>query len=97
MEKGKMMKKKSCNHRDGRTLPAGETPSLKCGRMPKTSVCGIDYIKSFDTSLMKVKVAGELKNYHPEDHMDKMSARRTARFTQLALVKKKTGHGTERT
>ena len=52
----------------------------------RNGVCGIDYIKSFDTSLMKVKVAGELKNYHPEDHMDKMSARRTARFTQLALV-----------
>lgn len=49
-------------------------------------VCGIDYIKSFDTSQQKVKVAGELKGFDILDHMDKMVARRTARFTQLALV-----------
>ena len=52
----------------------------------KNGVCGIDYIKGYDTSEMKVKVAGELKGYNPEDHMDKMTARRTARFTQLAVV-----------
>ena len=49
-------------------------------------VCGIDTIKSFDTENHKVKVAGELKNYNPEDYMDKMQARRTARFTQFALI-----------
>ena len=52
----------------------------------KAGVCGIDYIKGFDTTDFKVKVAGELKGYNPEDHMDRMAARRTARFTQLALV-----------
>lgn len=52
----------------------------------KNGVCGIDTIKSFDTENHKVKVAGELKNYNPEDYMDKMAARRTARFTQFALV-----------
>ncbi len=49
-------------------------------------VCGIDFIKSFDTSGHKVKVAGEVKNFDPQDIMDKMKARRTARFVQLALA-----------
>ena len=48
--------------------------------------CGIDLIKGFDNAEHKVKVAGELKGFDITDHMDKMSARRTARFTQLALV-----------
>lgn len=48
--------------------------------------CGIDLIKGFDASEHKVKVAGELKGFDITDHMDRMSARRTARFTQLALV-----------
>ena len=52
----------------------------------RDGVCGIDWIKSFDSAEHKVKVAGELKGFSAEDHMDKMSARRTARFTQLALV-----------
>lgn len=52
----------------------------------KAGVCGIDYIKSFDTADMKVKVAGELKDYDPAAYMDKMTARRTARFTQLAVI-----------
>ena len=37
-------------------------------------VCGIDFIKSFDTSGHKVKVAGEVKNFDPQDIMDKMKA-----------------------
>lgn len=51
-----------------------------------TGVYGIDFIKSFDTSEHKVKVAGEVKGFDPCDIMDKMQARRTARFTQLALA-----------
>ncbi len=52
----------------------------------KNGVCGIDYIKSFDTKDMKVKIAGELKDFTPEDYFDKMTVRRTARFTQLAII-----------
>ncbi len=52
----------------------------------KNGVCGIDLIRGFDTSQHKVKVAGELKNFNIEDYMDKMEARRTARFAQLALI-----------
>lgn len=49
-------------------------------------VCGIDFIKGFDTTDRIVKVAGEVKNYDPTDYMDKMKARRTARFAQFALI-----------
>ncbi len=52
----------------------------------KNGILGIDYIKSFDTTDMKVKVAAELKDYDPTAYMDKMTARRTARFTQLAVI-----------
>lgn len=69
----------------GALSPIGNTVSEMWANA-KDGVCGIDYIKSFDTTEMKVKVAGELKGYEPTDHMDKMTARRTARFTQLAVV-----------
>lgn len=51
-----------------------------------SGVCGIDFISSFDASEQRVKVAGELKNFDILNYMDKMTARRTARFTQLALI-----------
>lgn len=34
----------------------------------KKGLCGIDYIKSFDTESSKVKLAAELKNFDPKDH-----------------------------
>ena len=49
-------------------------------------VCGIDYIKSFDTEGMAVKIAAEASDFDPSSIMDKMQARRTARFTQFALA-----------
>ncbi|MBQ8563884.1 MAG: beta-ketoacyl-ACP synthase II, partial [Firmicutes bacterium] len=52
----------------------------------RDGVCGIDYIKNFDASELKVQIAGELKDYLSEEHFDKMTARRTARFAQYALV-----------
>ena len=41
-------------------------------RNARNGVCGIDFIESFDTSDHKVKVAGEVKGFNPEDIMDKM-------------------------
>ena len=52
----------------------------------KNGLCGIDYITSFDTTDFKVKIAGELKNFDPTEYLDKMSARRMARFTQMAVI-----------
>ncbi len=69
----------------GAVSPIGNTAD-EMWRSARAGVCGIDFIKSFDTTDHKVKVAGELKGFDITDHMDKMTARRTARFTQLALV-----------
>ena len=48
--------------------------------------CGIDTITAFDTSDFKVKLAGEVKNYNPEDYFDKRSARRIDKFSQFAMI-----------
>lgn len=51
----------------------------------KRGILGIDKIKSFDTSNFKVSVACEVDGFDPTVIMDKMEARRTARFTQFGL------------
>lgn len=52
----------------------------------KAGACGIDNITAFDTTDFKVKVAGEVKNFKPEEYIDKREARRMDRFTQLAVA-----------
>lgn len=47
---------------------------------------GIDEITRIDTSAYKVHLAGELKDFDIEDHIDKKEARRMDRFTQYAVV-----------
>ena len=37
----------------------------------KDGVCGIDYIKKFDASRLKVKIAAEVKDFDPEQYMTK--------------------------
>ncbi len=48
--------------------------------------CGIDTITAFDITDHKVSLAGEVKNFNPEDYIDKKEAKRMDRFTQFALV-----------
>lgn len=50
------------------------------------SKCGIDEITLFDTTNFKVKLAGEVKGFNPEEVLDKKAAKRLDRFTQLAIV-----------
>ncbi len=52
----------------------------------KKGVCGIDFIKGYDTSNQKVKVAGELKNFEVTDYLDKKEAKRMDKFVQLGLI-----------
>lgn len=49
-------------------------------------VCGIDFIKAFDTSDCKAKVAGELKDFDPLKYMEKRDLRKTDRYVQYALA-----------
>lgn len=52
----------------------------------KNSKCGIDKITHFDTTNYKVKLAGEVKNYNPEDYLDRRAAKRMDRFTQFGII-----------
>ena len=52
----------------------------------KAGKCGIDEITAFDTTNYKVKLAGEVKNYNPEDYFDKRTAKRMDRFSQFAII-----------
>ncbi|MCQ9278948.1 beta-ketoacyl-ACP synthase II [Staphylococcus borealis] len=49
-------------------------------------VNGIDTITRVDTEDYNVHLAGELKDFNIEDHIDKKDARRMDRFTQYAVV-----------
>ena len=47
---------------------------------------GIGYITQFDTTEFPVKIAGEVKDFNPENWIDKKEARRMDRFTQFAIA-----------
>ena len=47
---------------------------------------GIDILTSFDHSAYPIHIAGEVKDFNPEDHMDRREARRMGRFSQLAVA-----------
>ena len=52
----------------------------------KQGKCGIAPITLFDTSERKVSLAGEVKDFHPEEYLDKREVRKMDRFAQFALV-----------
>lgn len=47
--------------------------------------CGIDFIKKFDTTDLKVKIAGEVHDFDPLEYIKKGDVRKTDIFTQYAL------------
>ncbi len=47
---------------------------------------GIDYIRSFDTSDLPVKIAGEVKNVDLDSYLDPKAARRMARFARFSVA-----------
>lgn len=68
----------------GAVSPVGSTveglwENLKNGK------CGIDFIKKFDTSDLKVKIAGEVHDFEPLDYIKKNEIRKTDMFTQYAI------------
>ncbi len=52
----------------------------------KEEKIGIGNIKSFDIEDYKVKLAAEVKDFDPEEYMDKKEARRLDRFCQFAIA-----------
>ncbi len=47
---------------------------------------GVDYITRFDTTKFDTKFAAEVKNFNPEDFLDKKIIRRLDPFCQFALI-----------
>lgn len=54
--------------------------SIKAGKI------GFAPITRFDTTDFKCKLAAEVKEFHPEEYMDKKAARRMEQFCQLAVA-----------
>jgi 3-oxoacyl-[acyl-carrier-protein] synthase II len=52
----------------------------------KAGQCGIDEITAFDTSEFSVKLAAEIKDFNPNDYMEKKEAKRMDRFCQFAVA-----------
>lgn len=52
----------------------------------KTGVSGIGPITFFDASNLDTRIAGEVKDFDPKQHLDSKEARRMERFSQLAIV-----------
>lgn len=49
-------------------------------------ISGIGQVTRFDASGFTTRVAGEVKNFNPEEYLDKKDVRRMDRFTQFAVV-----------
>jgi 3-oxoacyl-[acyl-carrier-protein] synthase II len=53
----------------------------------KNGVCGIDFIKGWDDFDLPVKIAGQVKEFNPEDYeIDKATARKADRFCLFAIA-----------
>ncbi|MCL2335216.1 MAG: beta-ketoacyl-[acyl-carrier-protein] synthase II, partial [Endomicrobia bacterium] len=56
------------------------TAALKAGKS------GISPIEHFDISAFPTKISGYIKDFNPEQYIDKKKARRMARFTQMGMA-----------
>ena len=69
----------------GTVNPTGNTvaeswAAVKAGR------CAVGPITAFDTTDFKVKLAAEVKDFDPDERIDRREARKMARFTQFAVA-----------
>jgi 3-oxoacyl-[acyl-carrier-protein] synthase II len=69
----------------GAITPIGNTLAAFNEGLQK-GVSGADKITLFDASLFKTHFACEVKNFNPEEFIEKREVRRIDRFTQFALV-----------
>ena len=80
-----MMKRRVVITGMGTVNPLGNSVADSWKRV-RANECGIGEIKSFDISDFPVKLAGEVKDFNPDEIIGKKEARRMARFTQLAVA-----------
>ena len=68
----------------GAVSPVGSSVDLFWENL-KNGKCGIDFIKKFDTTDLKVKIAGEVHDFEPLDYIKKNEIRKTDMFTQYGI------------
>ncbi len=68
----------------GAVSPVGSTVERFWENL-KNGKCGIDFIKKFDTTDLKVKIAGEVHDFEPLDYIKKNEIRKTDMFTQYGI------------
>ncbi|MBU5486353.1 beta-ketoacyl-ACP synthase II [Clostridium sp. MSJ-11] len=69
----------------GAITPIGNNVDIFWNNL-KDGVCGIDFIKAFDTENFKAKLAAEVKNFNPEEAIDRREAKRMDRYCQFAVA-----------
>lgn len=69
----------------GAVTPLGSTVETFWGGI-RNGVCGIDYIKKFDTSDSKVKIAAEVKGFDAELYMSKKDVKRNDLYAVYGLA-----------
>src|SRR5260221_4246816 len=69
----------------GVTTPIG-TGVAKFWKALIAGCSGIDTIRAFDASALRVRIAGEVKDLAPESRLSAKTIKRSARFTQLGLI-----------
>jgi 3-oxoacyl-[acyl-carrier-protein] synthase II len=69
----------------GAITPIGNSVAAYKDALEK-GVSGANLITLFDASLFKTKFACEVKNFNPDERLDRREARRLDRFTQFAMV-----------
>ncbi|WP_370826133.1 beta-ketoacyl-ACP synthase II [Fournierella massiliensis] len=69
----------------GAVTPLGPTLEESWAAV-KADTCGIGPITQYDTTSQKVKLAGEVRDFSPEQYIDKREVRKTDRFVQFALA-----------
>lgn len=69
----------------GAITPIGHS-AAESWQAVRDGVCGVAPITAFDATDQKVTLAAEVKDYQPEDFLDKKEAKHMARFTQFAMI-----------
>lgn len=52
----------------------------------KKGACGVDLVTRFDTTEFSCKIGAEVKDFEPEQYLDKKEAKRMDRYTQYAMA-----------
>ena len=69
----------------GAITPLGHTVEQTWGNLVE-GVSGVAPISRFDTSDLQVKIACEVKDFHPEEHMERAESRRRDRHQQFGTI-----------